>query len=620
MAASGSTTPKNTSTYIQGRIYWAESDVNNENNTSVITAYLQFRRTNTYRSEDTTTTRSTNIMSLTVAGQTVSTKTFTIYGATYVVNQWYTALSKSVTVTHGSDGSKSVSVSASSTTDAGFFANFSGSTTATLTTIPRNSIITSFGKFTIEDGLSFSYTDYIGNKTLSLDCKMGSILIHSAEFTSEVGAHSMDIILSEDELTTIYDNIGADNKSATFKLTLTTSGISSTSTKETTGTLKSNNNKPMVGIPALTEEPTSKVYNAGVGDDEIIRYLSVKTISITATPQHNATISSVKVKNGDSAEVTMTNRSGNLYVATLSNITGATFKITVTDSRGFTNEATKTGTLKQYTRPTVTDIDFNRVSEVRTDGYIRPTGSFWNGTAGTTQNSVTWSYNIVSSSLSGIAATTSAGYWTGDVSLPVDTLLRESAYVCTVTVTDAFNESASMTKGLGTAQLSVWIGKRTVKAEGFVGEHYVGVFPVGAIYMSVDQTNPSAYFGGTWVQIAQGRTLIGVGAIETNTDTTYGSVTAGEINPSVSQRGGEVTHTLTTGEMASHTHTINQIQSSFEATPYGLNAGSGTGFADRVIVRAASTANNESTRSAGSGNAHNNMMPYLAVYIWQRTA
>ncbi len=60
------------------------------------------------------------------------------------------------------------------------------------------------------------------------------------------------------------------------------------------------------------------------------------------------------------------------------------------------------------------------------------------------------------------------------------------------------------------------------------------VYPVGAIYISVNSTNPGILFGGTW-QAIEGNFLIGA-------DSTY---TAG-------QTGGSTNHTHT----LSHTHTM----------------------------------------------------------------
>lgn len=135
-------------------------------------------------------------------------------------------------------------------------------------------------------------------------------------------------------------------------------------------------------------------------------------------------------------------------------------------------------------------------------------------------------------------------------------------------------------------------------------------YPVGSIFISTSSANPSETFGGTWVQIAQGRTLIGVGSIAENTVATYGTVTADEINPVAGDRGGEVKHTLVTAEMPSHTHTLG-----YGGNVYGSAYGVVTGNPTYSSVNSANV-----TSSVGSNTPHNNMMPYLAVYIWERTA
>lgn len=121
------------------------------------------------------------------------------------------------------------------------------------------------------------------------------------------------------------------------------------------------------------------------------------------------------------------------------------------------------------------------------------------------------------------------------------------------------------------------------------------VYPVGSIYMSVNSTSPQTLFGGTWVEL-QGRFLIG-------RNSTY---TAGST-------GGEATHTLTVAEMPSHAHTLNAIgwPTNETATDH-LNNTWGTSGWPKV-------SGGSMTNTGGSG-AHNNMPPYLAVYMWKRTA
>lgn len=124
-------------------------------------------------------------------------------------------------------------------------------------------------------------------------------------------------------------------------------------------------------------------------------------------------------------------------------------------------------------------------------------------------------------------------------------------------------------------------------------------YPVGAIYMSTVYISPASIFGGTWTRIYD-RFLVG-GGNEYNTGNT----------------GGEKTHKLTTNEMPSHTHFANNYKDgtnyivhscSNETTGINFTSGSGHGV---VLAALAHT---------GGSNEHNNLPPYLAVYMWKRTA
>lgn len=122
------------------------------------------------------------------------------------------------------------------------------------------------------------------------------------------------------------------------------------------------------------------------------------------------------------------------------------------------------------------------------------------------------------------------------------------------------------------------------------------IYPVGSIYMSVNATSPQTFLGGTWEQI-QDTFLLAAG-------TTY---TAGDT-------GGEATHKLTRSEMPTHVHRLK----------YGSSSGSGL-----TVLTTHATASNTwwwsdtsdaPVESSGGDAAHNNMPPYLTVYMWKRTA
>lgn len=119
-------------------------------------------------------------------------------------------------------------------------------------------------------------------------------------------------------------------------------------------------------------------------------------------------------------------------------------------------------------------------------------------------------------------------------------------------------------------------------------------YPVGSIYMSVNSTDPSTLFGGTWQQI-QDTFLLAAG-------TTYAA----------GATGGEATHTLSIQEMPIHSHAIEE-----GATNVIAWVGSGNG---NYALSSGSTVRGRQILNNGGGQAHNNMPPYLAVYVWKRTA
>lgn len=154
------------------------------------------------------------------------------------------------------------------------------------------------------------------------------------------------------------------------------------------------------------------------------------------------------------------------------------------------------------------------------------------------------------------------------------------------------------------------------------------IYPVGSIYMSANSTSPATLFGGTWTQLKD-QFLLCAGS-------TY----------SAGSTGGSANTTLTTANMPAHTHTRGTMDitgswriagdsnnAGVDATGSGSGAISnvqGTGSGSNVANSGWSCAlgfdfkasNNwtGATSSVGSGTAFSNMPPYLAVYVWKRTA
>lgn len=146
------------------------------------------------------------------------------------------------------------------------------------------------------------------------------------------------------------------------------------------------------------------------------------------------------------------------------------------------------------------------------------------------------------------------------------------------------------------------------------------VYPVGSIYMSANSTSPANFLGGSWQRI-RGRFLLG--ALE-------GKYTAGDAD-------GEETHILSQEELPDYEISeavlkgeIWNMAGQNASYPNGSCSGivsrrpnsEGVGYAtnsataqDGFAIDASHTHN-----SGGSGQAHNNMPPYLVVYMWQRVS
>lgn len=179
------------------------------------------------------------------------------------------------------------------------------------------------------------------------------------------------------------------------------------------------------------------------------------------------------------------------------------------------------------------------------------------------------------------------------------------------------------------------------------------IYPVGSIYISTSSTNPNTTFGfGTWAAI-QGRVLIGADGTYTGGSTggaATKTLTSTEL-PSHSHAVGtlanaaEASHTHGVGTYAeaaagTHTHSIGRDKDGATGTGEYILHSTGTSGASQIFSgqltsdgshshtlsgsSGAGASHNHtisgSTASTGTGSAFNILPPYLAVYIWQRTA
>ena len=137
-----------------------------------------------------------------------------------------------------------------------------------------------------------------------------------------------------------------------------------------------------------------------------------------------------------------------------------------------------------------------------------------------------------------------------------------------------------------------------VSLNGGYGGGSLQAYPVGSIYMSVNSTSPASLFGGTWEQLKD-RFLLGAGS----------AYAAGST-------GGEAKHTLTEGEMPEHYHDLIKLGWGGDTSATIRNEGAYLVYDENSVEPLRS----DYFGKAGGNQPHNNMPPYLAVYMWKRVS
>ena len=150
---------------------------------------------------------------------------------------------------------------------------------------------------------------------------------------------------------------------------------------------------------------------------------------------------------------------------------------------------------------------------------------------------------------------------------------------------------------------------------------WADIYPVGSIYMNVNEVDPSYLFGGTWQKI-EDKFLLSSG-------TSYSlGATGGSATHSLT--GTTNGHELTVEEMPSHGHHVTggstgECVIPDNAYPYadsGNSANTFTAYSSGLFIEgeAEATGGNQAHTHTFTTNNGDTMPPYLVVNVWKRTA
>ena len=502
----------------------------------------------------------------------------------------------SITVTHSNaTGAKSVNIGISSK----IFVNPTGGGSQQYTIKGDGSTTAASGTYAPASSVTCSTADIGSAPTIQISRNSTSfthtLTYEFGSLSGTIATKTSDTTITSWKFPTSFYAQIPNAKNGTGTITCNTySGDTLLGTKTCSFTATTNESlcKPTLS-PKVEDSNTAAV--ALTGDaNTFIRYISDAAITSGAAARNSATLKSIKVTCGSQSITTST--------GTIQKVDSGTFTFTATDSRGYSTTQTIEKTLINYINPT---CNLN-ISNPTTDGNLSftITGNYFNSSFGAVNNTLSVYYKYKAGS----------GNYSDNIEV-TNITLNNNTYTATINLTgldyketytfqaftiDKIKSVNSAEKVIKTTPVFSWSNddfEFNVPVK-FSGKTLFDiVYPVGSIYMSVSSTSPEILFGGKWEQI-QNRFLLAAGS----------SYTAGNT-------GGEATHTLTKNEMPTHSHEIysgygDVVSNVSDAYRYQTWGSSDRGW----------KTGNLGTSNIGGGKAHNNMPPYLVVYMWKRTA
>lgn len=499
-------------------------------------------------------------------------------------------------VAHDADGTKTAQLTDTFNIDATLDGTKVGSITASgpipLDRIAGNATIVTASDFTDETNPVLTYSNPSSSACdVSIEFAGGSITRAGAA-SGPGGSYTVQLTDAEREaLRTASKNTSALPIACVLKTTIDGTAYYSRAER------KMNVVDAAPELGAVSYEDTNAATVAVTGDrSRIIRNHSALTVTVpAATAKKGATIASYTIEFGGVTKTVPAAGDVSLGAADVSCPQPLT--VTATDSRGFTASQSVQVTVDDYSAPTAV-IDLHRLNNFEPTAYITANARYpyLNG-----RNAVTISakFKKVSDSAYGTPIALA------DSVQSAVTCDRDSAYDFVVTVADRLESTDyNLTLGKGIPALFIDTGKSSVgvnclptRGNAFqLGESAwltaQGAYPVGAVYLSVTEVDPSSLFGGTWERMG-GRFLIGA-------DSAYAA----------GSTGGEAARTPAADEMPGRNHGIDDPDASGDATPHmAVRAQDGKGHGGDVQAV-----------YAGGGKSRDDMPPYMAVYMWQRVS
>lgn len=482
-----------------------------------------------------------------------------------------------------------------------------------LTTIPRASTPSvSPSTFNIGDTITINTNRASSSFTHTITLTFGSY-----SYTVGTGVGGSTTLNTSNIASNLYAQIPSATSGTGTITCVTYNGSTNIGTKTCSFTAKAVEANVKPTFSNFTYQDTNSTITAITGNNQYL-VQGKSSLRVTISSANKAVANQSATMNTYNASISGLSASANYSTSDLNiNFSENSFAagtqalaVRATDSRGYSTTVSKNVNVLAYAAPVI-NASATRLNNFENQTTLKVSGTYSpltiNNTAKNTVSSVQYRYKAQSTStwgswttMSGLSVTSAGAYSVTDKVLDLD---NNTSYDFEVKTTDKLGSTTvSLTVSVGIPILRIGVNDGLLynKEQPLMPSH------VGQVIMSTTLDTAAkvkAIYGGTWERWGAGKVPVGVDPNDSDFN-------------APNKSGGAKTVTLTVEQIPNHKHPeyLAWDSGTERKGDYFQNSVYGWSSNKKVISYT------QMTGYTGGGKSHNNMQPYITLYMWRRTA
>lgn len=511
------------------------------------------------------------------------------------------------TITHDDDGTKTIPIYALIPLKSSNGVNWTVDRDIELPTIPRaNTLKCSYT--TLEKPIKFSISKasskFTSTINLSFYKENSTQLVGLGNIFTKTSSTSLTYTLTEKQLNEVLSYNKSKNIVVAFVSITTYNGSTQLGSNSYLFNIPLKQTNPIVS--ATYEDTNTTTISLTGNKSKIIKYVSQPKVTITATPQQMADIVSYSTIWGNSSSTTQ-------ETTFVNGIDSNVLQVSAKDSRNWVGNISYdiTENYIEYIKLGFEKFTLERPETTSNTINANVNGVWFNGNFGVSTNTLELKFRYKErdgsyGNYQTISLTKSENKFSFNGSVG-SSYNYQKQYDFEFVLSDKLMSlvaTFNVTSGesiIRVAETYVRIlGDVRIRGNVTINDNPVAFYPVGAIYMSVDSTNPSEIFGGTWEEFAKGRVLVGVDTSQEEFNT-------------VEKTGGSLSHKHI-GESVYGTYGGKNYIGITNNSGYENRDGESKFFGCQVDV--SNVTANPTTRYYTEESS--SLQPYITCYMWKR--